>query len=95
MSNFRQAVWRFQSRNSNLFTTPNPLLKREGEFLNGAHQIFPLLFQEGVGGGKKIRVPWEGSPFGALSRRAYMIGIRTTTPPIVSPILKSVLGLSS
>jgi hypothetical protein len=42
------------TRTTNLFTTPNPLLKQEGEFLNGGHQIFPLLFQEGVGGGKKI-----------------------------------------
>jgi hypothetical protein len=36
-------------------TTPNPLLKQEGESLMCAIQGFPLLFQEGVGGGKKIR----------------------------------------
>jgi hypothetical protein len=41
--------------NSNLFTTPNPLLKQEGEYLMFAIQEFPLLFQEGVGGGKKTR----------------------------------------
>jgi peptide/nickel transport system substrate-binding protein len=38
-----------------LFTTPCPLLKQEGEFLNRRHQVFPLLFLEGVGGGKKVK----------------------------------------
>jgi hypothetical protein len=32
-----------------LFTTPNPLLKQEGEYLMCAIQEFPLLFQEGLG----------------------------------------------
>jgi hypothetical protein len=47
-----ELVGEFRVRLS-LFTTPNPLLKQEGEYLMFALQEFPLLFQEGVGGGKK------------------------------------------
>jgi hypothetical protein len=54
ISNLRHRLSGFKKRTSNPFTTPNPLLKQEGEYLMSAIQEFPLLFQEGVGGGKKI-----------------------------------------
>jgi hypothetical protein len=78
MSNFRQLDCLASIKYIEpLFTTPNPLLKQEGEFLNGGHQVFPLLFQEGVGGGKKrfeflerAHLPTLTRPSATLSQRA-------------------------
>jgi hypothetical protein len=51
---FRKGGDAEEIRGETLFTTPNPLLKQEGEYLMSAIREFPHLFQEGVGGGKRV-----------------------------------------
>jgi ankyrin repeat protein len=64
-----------KERGNFLFTTPCPLLKQEGEFLSRGHQIFPLLFQEGVGGGKKKTFPFLAKARRAAFSATFLIGV--------------------